>query len=166
MDVFRQPKYAYYMFKAQRSPEKQDRLFETGPMVYIAHEMTPFSPKDVTVYSNCDEVRLTYNKGGKTWTYTKPATKEGMPSPVITFKDIYDFMIDKNMSMRKKKQDEVFLLAEGIIDGKVVATHEVRPARRPEKVLLWVDNENTDLKADGSDFVTVVAAIADKNGNV
>ena len=134
MDVFRQPKYAYYMFKAQRSPEKQDRLFETGPMVYIAHEMTPFSPKDVTVYSNCDEVRLTYNKGGKTWTYTKPATKEGMPSPVITFKDIYDFMIDKNMSMRKKKQDEVFLLAEGIIDGKVVATHEVRPARRPEKV--------------------------------
>ena len=27
-------------------------------------------------------------------------------------------MIDKNMSMRKKKQDEVFLLAEGIIDGK------------------------------------------------
>ena len=166
MDVFRQPKYAYYMFKAQRSPEKQDRLFETGPMVYIAHEMTPFSPKDVTVYSNCDEVRLTYNKGGKTWTYTKPATKEGMPSPVITFKDIYDFMIDKNMSMRKKKQDEVFLLAEGIIDGKVVATHEVRPARRPEKVLLWVDNENTDLKADGSDFVTVVAAIADKNGNI
>lgn len=154
------------MFKAQRSPEKQDRLFETGPMVYIAHEMTPFSPKDVTVYSNCDEVRLTYNKGGKTWTYTKPATKEGMPSPVITFKDIYDFMIDKNMSMRKKKQDEVFLLAEGIIDGKVVATHEVRPARRPEKVLLWVDNENTDLKADGSDFVTVVAAIADKNGNI
>ena len=166
MDVFRQPKYAYYMFKAQRSPEKQDRLFETGPMVYIAHEMTPFSPKDVTVYSNCDEVRLTYNKGGKTWTYTKPATKEVMPSPVITFKDIYDFMIDKNMSMRKKKQDEVFLLAEGIIDGKVVATHEVRPARRPEKVLLWVDNENTDLKADGSDFVTVVAAIADKNGNI
>lgn len=39
-------------------------------------------------------------------------------------------------------------------------------ARRPEKVLLWVDNENTDLKADGSDFVTVVAAIADKNGNI
>ena len=75
-------------------------------------------------------------------------------------------MIDKNMSMRKKKQDEVFLLAEGIIDGKVVATHEVRPARRPEKLLLWVDNENTDLKADGSDFVTVVAAIADKNGNI
>ena len=165
MDVFRQPKYSYYMFKAQRSPQKQERLFETGPMVYIAHEMTPFSGKDVTVYSNCDEVRLTFLKDGKTYTYNKPVVKEGMPSPVITFPDVYDFMTDKVMS-RKKKQDEVFLRAEGLIDGKVVATHEVHPARRPEKVLLWVDNENVNLKADGSDFVTVVAAIADKNGNI
>lgn len=165
MDVFRQPKYSYYMFKAQRSPQKQERLFETGPMVYIAHEMTPFSGKDVTVYSNCDEVRLTFLKDGKIYTYNKPVVKEGMPSPVITFPDVYDFMTDKAMS-RKKKQDEVFLRAEGLIDGKVVATHEVHPARRPEKVLLWVDDENVNLKADGSDFVTVVAAIADKNGNI
>ena len=134
-------------------------------MVYIAHEMTPFSGKDVTVYSNCDEVRLTFLKDGKTYTYNKPVVKEGMPSPVITFPDVYDFMVDKAMS-RKKKQDEVLLRAEGLIDGKVVATHEVHPARRPEKVLLWVDNENVDLEADGSDFVTVVAAIADKNGNI
>lgn len=165
MDVFRQPKYSYYMFKAQRSPQKQERLFETGPMVYIAHEMTPFSGKDVTVFSNCDEVRLTFLKDGKTYTYNKPVVKEGMPSPVITFPDVYDFMTDKAMS-RKKKQDEVFLRAEGLIDGKVVATHEVHPARRPEKVQLWVDDENVNLKADGSDFVTVVAAIADKNGNI
>lgn len=166
MDVFRQPKYSYYMFKAQRSPEKQDRLFETGPMIYIAHEMTPFSPKDVTVFSNCDEVRLTYNKDGKTWTYHKPANQEGLPSPIITFKDVYDFMINKEMSMEKKQQDNVFLLAEGIIDGKVVATHKVCPSLRPSKLLLWIDNEGTDLKADGSDFVTVVAAIADNNGNI
>lgn len=165
MDVFRQPKYSYYMFKAQRSPRKEERLFETGPVVYIAHEMTPFSGKDVTVYSNCDEVRLTFLKDGKTYTYNKPVVKEGMPSPVITSPDVYDFMVDKAMS-RKKKQDEVLLRAEGLIDGKVVATHEVHPARRPEKVLLWVDNENVNLKADGSDFVTVVAAIADKSGNI
>lgn len=165
MDVFRQPKYSYYMFKAQRSPQTEERLFETGPMVYIAHEMTPFSGKDVTVYSNCDEVRLTFLKDGKTYTYNKPVVKEGMPSPVITFPDVYDFMVDKALS-RKKKQDEVLLRAEGLIAGKVVATHEVHPARRPEKVLLWVDNENVNLKADGSDFVTVVAAIADKNGNI
>lgn len=69
MDVFRQPKYSYYMFMAQRPAVKNDRNAGSGPMVYIAHEMTPFSGKDVTVYSNCDEVRLTFNKGGKTYTY-------------------------------------------------------------------------------------------------
>lgn len=165
MDVYRQPKYSYYMFKAQRSPEKQDRPFETGPMVYIAHEMTPFSPKDVTVYSNCDRVRLTYMKDGQTWTYTKEKSKEGMPSPIITFEDVYDFMKDKKLS-RERKQDSVYLLAEGWMDGKVVATHKVAPARRAEKLLLWVDNQGTALEANGSDFVTVIAAVADKNGNI
>ena len=165
MDVFRQPKFSYYMFKAQRSPVPEKRPFETGPMVYIAHEMTPFSPKDVTVYSNCDEVRLTYNKGGKTYTYRRPMHQQGLPSPIITFKAVYDFIADKALS-RDKKQDEVFLLAEGLIDGKVVATHKVCPARRPEKIMLWLDNEGEPLRADGSDAVVVVAAIADRNGNV
>lgn len=165
MDVFRQPKYSYYMFMAQRPAVKNDRNAGSGPMVYIAHEMTPFSGKDVTVYSNCDEVRLTFNKGGKTYTYKKDKNRPGMPSPVITFPDVYDFMVDKAFS-RTQKQDDVYLLAEGLIDGKVVATHKVVPARRPEKILLWMDNEGTDLKADGSDFVMVVAAVADKNGNI
>lgn len=165
MDVFRQPKYAYYLFMAQRPAVKNNQLAGSGPMVYIAHEMTPFSGKDVTVYSNCDEVRLTFTKGGKTYTYKNDKNRRGMPSPIITFPDVYDFMVDKALS-RANKQDEVYLLAEGLIDGKVVATHKVIPARRPEKILLWVDNEGTDLKADGSDFVTVVAAVADKQGNI
>lgn len=165
-DIFRQPKYSYYMFMAQRPSSKQEnRLYQTGPMVYIAHEMTPFSPKDVTVYSNCDEVRLTFNAGGKTWTYRKPKSNGGMPSPIITFKDAYDFMADKELC-RKKRQKDVYLLAEGLINGEVVATHTVRPARRPSKVVLWLDNEGNDLKADGSDFTTVIAAIADRDGNI
>lgn len=165
MDVYRQPKFSYYMFMAQRSPEKQDRPFETGPMIYTAHEMTPFSPKDVTVYSNCNQVRLTYMKDGQNWTYTKENSKEGMPSPIVTFNDVYDFMKDKALS-RQGKQDQIYLLAEGLIDGEVVATHKVIPARRPEKIVLWIDNQDTNLEANGSDFVTVVAAIADKNGNI
>lgn len=167
MDVFRQPKYSYYMFQAQRPPVLQeDRPFQTGPMVYIAHEMTPFSPKDVTVYSNCEEVRLTYNKDGKVFTYRKPVQTEGMPSPIITFEGVYDFMVDKAMSMYHGRQNDVFLLAEGLVGGKVVATHKVCPARRPEKIMLWVDDEATALHADGSDAVVVVAAICDRNGNI
>lgn len=165
MDVFRQPKYSYYMFMAQRPPVKNNQIADSGPMVFIANEMTPFSNKDVVVYSNCDEVRLTFNKDGKTATYKKDKNRKGMPSPIITFPDVYDFMQDKALS-RDNKQQDIHLLAEGMIDGKVVATHKVEPARRPEKLLLWVDNEGTDLEANGSDFVTVVAAIADKQGHI
>ena len=165
MDNFRQPKFSYYMFMAQRPVEKRDVLYETGPMVYIAHAMTPFSDEDVQVYSNCEEVRLTFCAHGKTLTYKKEASTEGMPSPIIRFPEMYDFMADKRIA-RKGYGDDAFLLAEGMIDGKVVATHKVYPARRPEKIILWVDNENTPLLADGSDCVTVVAAVADNNGNI
>lgn len=164
-DVFRQPKYSYYMFMAQRSPEAVHPLADSGPMVYIAHEMTPFSSRDVTVYSNCEEVRLTVNKGGKVYTYRKDKDRVGMPSPIITFTDAFDFMEDKKLS-GKKRTDEVFLLAEGLMDGKVVAAHKVCPARRPAQIRLRVDHEGMKLRADGSDFVTVVAEVTDKNGNV
>ena len=41
-----------------------------------------------------------------------------MPSPIITFERVYDFMIDKYMSMNEHKQHEVFLRAEGLIGGQ------------------------------------------------
>lgn len=166
MDAFRQPKLSYYMFCAQRPVEKNNRLIaENGPMVFIANAMTPFSPKDVTVYSNCDEVRLTYCKNGKQFIYKKEKTDEGMPSPIITFKNVWDVMYDKQLA-RKNKHEESYLLAEGIVDGEIVATHKVMPARRPSKIILWADNEGTETIADGSDLITVIAAIADENGNI
>lgn len=166
MDAFRQPKLSYYMFCSQRPVETNEELIaDSGPMVYIANAMTPFSPKDVTVYSNCEEVRLTYCKDGKQYSYRKPTVESGMPSPVITFKNVFDFMHDKKLA-RGKKQADSYLLAEGLTGGKVVATHKVTPARRPSKLLLWADDEKVSLKADGSDIMTVIAAIADENGNI
>lgn len=166
MDAFRQPKLSYYMFCSQRPVQQNPELIaDNGPMVYIANAMTPFSPKDVTVYSNCEEVRLTYCKDGKQFSYHKPASAEGMPSPVITFPNVFDVMYDKQLS-RSGKQADSYLLAEGLVGGKVVATHKVEPARRPSKLLLWVDNEGVDMVADGSDIVTVVAAMADGNGTI
>lgn len=163
MDVFRQPKYAYYMAMSQRDVQKNGT--GTGPMVFIAHDMTPFSSKDVTVYSNCDEVRLSVLKDGKQYIYEKEKNTKGLPSPIITFKNAYSVEECRNLS-RANKLDEVYMLAEGLIDGKVVASNKVAPANRAEKVILRLDNEGVDLVADGSDFVTVVASIADKNGNI
>lgn len=166
MDAFRQPKLSYYMFKSQRPAEVNPELIaETGPMVYIANAMTPFSPKDVTVYSNCDEVRLTYCKDGKQFTYKKDQSKEGMLSPIITFENVWDVMYDKELA-RSNKHDMSYLFAEGYIDGKLVATHKVMPSRRPARLLLWADDEKVEMTADGSDIVTVVAAVADEKGNI
>ena len=165
MDAYRQPKYSYQMFKAQRSPEKTAIIAETGPMVYIANEMTPFSGSDVVVFSNCDEVKLKVFKNGKEFIHKKDKAEKGMPSPPIVFKDVYHFLDIKALH-RNKKEREAYLVVEGLMNGKVVATDTVRSALRPEKIVLSIDNEGVDLKADGSDFVTVIAAVTDKQGNV
>lgn len=166
MDNFRQPKYSYYMFMAQRPNTKNpDLIADNGPMVYIANAMTPFSPGDVTVYSNCDSVALTYCKDGKVYTYTKPKSGVGMPSPVITFKDVFNVVDDKELS-RKNRQTDSYLLAVGYVDGKQAASDKVVPARRPTKIKLTVDNEGTAFHADGSDMVTVVASVTDDKGTV
>ena len=88
-----------------------------------------------------------------------------MPSPIITFPGVFDFMTDKKLT-REKHEEDVYMLAEGLMDGKVVVTHKVLPARRAEQIRLRVDNEGVNLRADGSDFVTVIAEVTDKNGNV
>lgn len=165
MDAFRQPKTSYYMFMAQRSPEKSDLIADNGPMIYIAHEITPFSPADVTVYSNCEEVRLTVFEGGKDYVYKKDPDHKGMPSPVITFKDVYHFMEWKAMA-RAGKQEDAYLLAEGLIDGKVVVSHKRYPSGQADRISLRLDHEKVPLIADGSDVVTVIAEVVDKRGTV
>ena len=74
--------------------------------------------------------------------------------------------MDAKRRERQGSASEVYLLAEGIADGKVVAEHKDFMSRRPEKLLLWVDDEQTSLEANGSDIVTVIAAVADIDGNI
>ena len=62
MDMFRQPKYSYYMMMSQRDPHLHLEQADSGPMVYIANAMTPFSPEDIVVYTNCDSVRVIVNE--------------------------------------------------------------------------------------------------------
>lgn len=166
MDAYRQPKFSYYMFASQRQSKINPNLIsESGPMVQIANSLTPFSPTDVTVFSNCDEVRLKCFGNDKIMSYQKPTSHEGMPSPIIVFKNAFNVMDDKEL-MRLGKNEDAYFLAEGLMDGKVVATHKVYPARRPSKINLWIDDEKTGLVADGSDIAVIVAEICDDRGTV
>jgi beta-galactosidase len=165
MDAFRQPKYAYYLFKSQVDADLQHPLSETGPMVFIAHEISPFSGADVTVFTNCDEVRLiVYEKD--TLIQKVPERSSGMPHPPVTFSNVFSFNTMRDMPYVEKQWQKVSFVAEGLIDGKVVCRAKKMPSRRSEKLRLTIDNEGQKLIADGSDFIPLVCEITDNEGNV
>ncbi len=157
-DAFRQKKYAFEMFRSQIS--------DGEPMVFIANEMTQFSDSDVTVFSNCDSVRLTVFEGDKSMTLPVVKTADGVPCSPVVFKGFWNFWQAREYSYKQRNWQRVSLLAEGIRDGKVVITEKNMPSRRSTKLRLYVDDMGRQLTADGSDFIVVVAEVTDDNGNV
>lgn len=164
-DAFRQPKYAYYMFRSQTNSLQKTEGVETGPMVFVANEITPFSDSEIVVFSNCDTVRLTAY-GEKTW--TKPVLKMAvhMPNQPVVFRNVFDFWEAREYSYKQKNWQKVSFVVEGIIDGKVVCSEKKMPSRRSTKLRLYVDHSGKQLTADGSDFIVVVAEVTDDSGNV
>ena len=59
-DIFRLPKFATYFYQSQYGPEG-DRNGFGKPLVFIANYWQAASPKQIVVYSNCDEVALQLN---------------------------------------------------------------------------------------------------------
>lgn len=165
-DAFRQPKYAYYLFRSQSQASIKLPVADSGPMVYIAHEMTPFSEPDVVVFSNCDSVRLSVYDGAKSWTLPVVHEKGHMLNPPLVFKNVWDFWEARKYSYTQKEWQKVNMVAEGIIDGKVVCTYKRMPSRRSTKLRLTADYDGRPLTADGSDFIVVVAEVTDDSGNV
>lgn len=93
--------------------------------------MHAFSPEDVTVFSNCDSVRLSVN-GGVPVEKKVASYPNGLKRVPVVFPKAWDFMENKKLA-RAGKEGAVKLVAEGLIGGKVVTRHEVRPSRRAEK---------------------------------
>ena len=152
-DAFRQPKTALNMFKARLTSVAVE------PIVAIAHEMTQFSERDVTIFSNCDSVRLTMYDGEHCW--TEPVT-----NGKSVFHDAWDFFEARNWSYTKRNWQNVKMVAEGIVGGKVVCRDERMPSRRSTKLRLRVDEMGRQLVADGSDFIVVVCEVTDDLGHV
>ena len=152
-DAFRQKKTAFGMFAAVLQPQTQQ------PIVTIAHEMTQFSEKDVTIFSNCDSVRLSLYDGEHCW-------EQPVEKGLVIFKDAWDFFEARNHSYTQKSWQSVKMVAEGIINGKVVCKEEKMPSRRSTKLRLYVDDMGHPLVADGSDFVVVVCEVTDDLGHV
>jgi len=153
MNVFRIPKFSYYFFQSQRNADVELANAQSGPMVYIASCWTENSPKDIKVFSNCEEVALYLN--GSLIEKKRPdddANSSHLAHPPFTFA-IEEFKPGK-------------LEASGYIDGKVVATHQVQTPLKPEAINIRADLSGRDLKAGGIDVIFVYASIVDKNGTL
>ncbi|MES2109366.1 MAG: glycoside hydrolase family 2 TIM barrel-domain containing protein [Bacteroidota bacterium] len=171
MDVFRLPKFSYYFFRSQLSPNKTVFAAENKPMVFIANWWTPSNtPEKVIVYSNCDEIGLYINGkfAGKRHPDNGPDTDYGdyekggnpfdggngnnLAHPPFTFANI------------TWQPGEV--KAVGFIKGKPVVEQRVSTPLLKTKLKLTKDDEGRPLAADGADVVFVRAMVTNNNGTI
>jgi beta-galactosidase len=167
LDVFRLPKFDYFMFQSQRPPEVKPGRVGSGAMVFIANFASFYSPSNVVVFSNCEQVRLTQN--GKLLATQEPDPGYHTPHPPFTFK-AGEFSESRSMLFANPTTQSWLaqpigeLLAEGLIDNKVVAVHHIHSPGVPAAIQLQIDSCGFDPVADGSDWVRVYAHICDARG--
>jgi beta-galactosidase len=167
LDLFRIPKFDYYMFQSQRPPVTSTDLpnVETGPMVFIASYTSFQSPSMVLVFSNCEQVRLTQN--GKEIATQSPETGHSLPHAwfqfeVRRFSQGRSMLFGSNAATPDTEYGE--LCAEGLIAGKVAASYVQLAPGTPTQIQLTVDTCGRDLVADGGDWLRVYARVCDGRG--
>lgn len=150
-DAFRQEKYAYEMFRSALTKTEE-------PFIFFANEMGQFSPDDVTIYSNCDSVRV--------WGLDGKPVSVASDNGTFVFPGLWNFWEARAESYSRRNWKGVCLFAEGFRDGRVVCTSSKMPSRRSTRLRLRLDPVYGPLPADGSSFVVVIAEVTDDNGNV
>lgn len=154
IDCDRYEKYSAYWLETMQSP--RDKKY--GPRVFISGTNSPKSAKDIMVFSNCDSVKLYRN--GKL-VEEKTREEEAKRVPYIVKKGgspIFHFNLDPFVPGTLK--------AEGILDGKVAVTHELKTPEAPSKLVLEVRDRGIAPVADGSDLIPVHFLVQDKNGTL
>jgi beta-galactosidase len=165
LDLFRLPKFNYYLFQSQRPLMKTPMNIGSGPMVYITNFATFHSPVTVMVFSNCEEVRLSQN--GTVIATQKPDTGFHLPHPPFTFR-LSQFSESRSMlfatGIAKPGTAIGNVKAEGLVGGEVVVVHELQAPGVPTQLMLVQDDCGRELVADGSDWVRVYAHVCDARG--
>ncbi|RHO74024.1 DUF4982 domain-containing protein [Parabacteroides sp. AF48-14] len=162
VDINRCSKFSYYMLQSMRDKSvSQPGLYE-GPMVFIASynasAALASSTTDITVFSNCDEVRLyrndkligTQTREERTPLYRSVVEKGG--SPVFVF----------NAGGYEAGE----LKAEALVGGAVVATHRVSTPEKADRLVVDIKTDCIIPIADGSDMIPVYIKVCDKNGSL
>ncbi|MCL3781330.1 DUF4982 domain-containing protein [Prolixibacteraceae bacterium JC049] len=159
-DLDRYPKFCHYFLQSQRDPNIHLKGLNSGPMVFIGSYWQKTSLPDVNVYSNCEKVRLYLNGKLVAEQYPDTTYNEGngeqpmkhVDHPMFTFKGI--------------KWETGILSAQGLINGKVVASHKVSTPNKATKIIIEKEHPHQHMKADGSDMAMIYLKAVDANGNL
>lgn len=165
LDLFRLPKFDYYLFQSQRPVDTKASAAGSGPMVFIANFATFQSPTTVTVFSNCEQVRLIQN--GKEVATNRPDSGYHLPHPPFTFRleqfsELHSMLFATGVARPGTPIGTV--KAQGLVGGTVVATHELRAPGVPTQLRLVLDDCGREMIADGSDWIRVYAHTCDARG--
>jgi beta-galactosidase len=165
LDLFRLPKFDYYLFQSQRPVDPKSSASGSGPMVFIANFATFQSPTTVTVFSNCEQVRLIQN--GREVATNKPDSGYHVPHPPFTFRleqfsELHSMLFATGVA--NPGTPIGIVKAEGLVGGVVVVTHELSAPGVPTQLRLVLDDCGRDMVADGSDWIRVYAHICDARG--
>ncbi len=157
MDMFRQPKFAAYVYASQCEPS-EDVVMK--PVTFWARgERNIGGVLPLIVLTNCDEVELKY---GSLVKRVGPDRENfpHLPHPPVVI-DHRHFTKDELGIWGMKWEDAAFT---GFIDGKAAAS--LRMVADPVPTTLEVVADNTTLRAEGRDSVRVIVRALDQAGNV
>jgi hypothetical protein len=136
--------------KSQRDPALILPGISSGPVVFIASYWNSSSSTTVSVYSNCDQVRLYLN--GSLIGTGNPVAGTNLEQPRFSF-NVPSFLTGN-------------LRAEGLIGGTVRAADTVFTPGSANRIRVVIDTAGLEFVADGSDIAIVYASILDANGQV
>lgn len=162
VDINRYPKFSYFMLQSMRDKSVSQPGLYDGPMVFIASynasEYFSSSTTDITVFSNCDEVRLYRND--------KPVGKQTREERTPSYRPIVEKGGSPVFIFNAGTYESGTLRAEALIDGKVVAVHSVTTPEEADHLVVDIKTDDIIPVADGSDMIPVYIKVCDKNGSL
>lgn len=155
VDIDRYAKFGYYQMQSMQDARNAVR----GPMVFIAsYNNRPDLDSTITVFSNCDQVKLYRNHK---LVGTMSRVENAITAPFVAAKGGSPYY-----SFRTGQYEAGELRAEGVMDGRVVATHKVNTPGKAHHLKIEIAGQNVQAIADGSDMVPFYVKVCDKNGNL
>ena len=153
MDIFRLPKFGYWFFRSQRDANELVAGKAVGPMAFIANHWTQDSPREVRVFSNCEEVALSLN--GKLIERRRPDTSR-----------ISTHVKHAPFTFTPDRFEAGTLKAIGYIGGREVTTHERHTPGAAAALVLRFDISGRPFAAHGRDTVFCHAELVDASNTI